>query len=214
MWLTRFFPKTIARLSSPYNADIRVVEERGVLKVLVNGSRQSGEYIKMLWDTAFDAFDVGEHKAVSSILVLGVGGGTVIHLLSHLFPEANITAVDIDPTMIDVGRRYFKLDAIPHLTLVEADARAYVVSQAKRPPRYDLIVVDLFVGRDIPEFVSDISFLQDCKRLLSKRGSIVINYLRELSYGEKSNEVKSKLEQLFSTVQEIVLYRNRFFFSE
>src|SRR3989344_2102034 len=109
-WFSYIFPQTILRTSSKYNDDIRVNEERGKLKLLVNGSRESGEYIEKLWKEAFAAFGFGGLGSVTpSILVLGVAGGTVIHLLRRMFPAAAITGVDIDDVMLDIGRTYFGL---------------------------------------------------------------------------------------------------------
>src|SRR3990167_4267490 len=97
-WFSYIFPQTILRTSSKYNSHIRINEERGKLKLLVNGSRESGEYIEKLWKEAFAAFGLGSglnapQGLPPSILVLGVAGGTVIHLLHHMYPIATITGV-------------------------------------------------------------------------------------------------------------------------
>lgn len=198
------FPRTVARFSTKYNQDIRVVEESGKCKLLVNGSRQSGAYIEWLWKKALTAFRLGSCR---SILVLGVGGGTVIHLLHKRYPQAHITAVDIDSTMIEIGKRYFALGGIPNLTLVCADAKDFVEKKTK----FDLIVVDLFVGRHIPEFVRQKNFLTTLK----ERGSVVvINYLRELEYEEQSMNLKKALKAIFGNVRDFSIERNRFFLAQ
>ena len=81
-----FFPKTVLKISSRYNADIRVVREWSGMKLLVHGSPQSGSYIRMLWSRALRKFHVDSLQTIHSILVLGVGGGTVIDLLAKRFP--------------------------------------------------------------------------------------------------------------------------------
>mgnify|MGYP001613220136 CR=1 FL=1 len=198
-FVSYFIPQEVARFSTKYNHDIRVVEESGKFKLLVNGSRQSGRYIEWLWKKAFAAFGLGSCR---SILVLGVGGGTVIHLLHKRYPKALITAVDIDPKMIEIGKKYFGLSRVPNLELVIADAKDY-----NKTAEYDLIVVDLFIGGNIPDFVSSVAFL---KRL---EGSVVIiNYLRELEYREKSQKLKSMLEKIFSVVKNYQIARNSFYF--
>src|SRR3989344_462699 len=101
-----FFPVLLFKTSSRFNPDIRVVREWGGMKLLVNGSRQSGPNIRKLWERAFRAFRLDAVGTIKSILVLGIGGGTVIELLSARFPTAAITAVDVDQTIIDIAKDY------------------------------------------------------------------------------------------------------------
>ncbi len=215
-WFSYLFPRTILRTSSRYNRDIRINEERGKLKLLVNGSRQSGEYIEKLWKEAFAAFNLrSDLKAPQgltfSILVLGVAGGTVIHLLHHMYPAATITGVDIDEVMLDIGRTYFGLGAIERLTLVHQDAKQYVTEAITRKKRYDLIIVDLFFGRDIPAFVKDQVFLEQLHQLLKGNGRVIINFLREKEYELQSDELMKSLKKTFLAVGDFGIYHNRFF---
>src|SRR3990170_5760994 len=138
-FVSYIIPQTIARFSTKYNEDIRVVEESGKPKLLVDGSRQSGGYVEWLWKKAFAAFKLGSglkgpQGLIPTILVLGVGGGTVIHLLHKRYPDAHITAVDIDPKMIEIGKRFFALGTIPNLSLVVADAEKFI----KKKTHFDL----------------------------------------------------------------------------
>ncbi|MBI4062501.1 methyltransferase domain-containing protein [Candidatus Gottesmanbacteria bacterium] len=198
-FVSYIIPQTIARFSTKYNHDIRVIEESGKFKLLVNGSRQSGKYIEWLWKRAFHAFRL---PPCQSILVLGVGGGTVIHLLHKRYPDANITAVDIDPKMIEIGKKYFGLSRVSNVELIIANAKNYKITH-----EYDLIIVDLFLGRHIPDFVSSQSFL---KQLRSK--VVIINYLRELEYKEKSQKLEDLLETIFPVVKNYQIAHNSFYF--
>jgi spermidine synthase len=209
-WLSYIFPRTIAKFSSPYNKEIRINEEKGKLKLLVNGSRQSGAYIEMLWKGAFKEFQIPQRFTPKKILVLGVAGGTVIHLLHTFYPEASIVAVDIDQTMIDVGIRYFDLDTIDELAFVCQDAEEFVKKQSHA---FDLIIVDLFIGTHVPNLILKKSFLTKLKTSLSSAGAIIINYLREFEYLEKSEQLKKTIETIFSCRAEKSIYGNRFFFA-
>jgi spermidine synthase len=185
------------------------VEEQGKIKLLVNGSRQSGEYIKMLWQRAFTSFGIQRSTDVRRILVLGVAGGTVIHLLHELYTEASITGVDIDKTMLDIGTKYFSLSTVPHLLLTAADARTFV---SETRSHWDLIVIDLFIGFSIPPFVGEDGFLDNIHRVLSPNGIVLINYLHELEYIRLSDLFLAKLHRHFRTVRDSTVYFNRFFF--
>lgn len=201
-FVSYFIPQEVARFGTKYNQDIRVIEESGKLKLLVNGSRQSGKYVEWLWKKTLSEFNLGSD--FNNILVLGVAGGTVIGLLHTMYPDCRITGVDIDPQMIEIGKRFFGLDTIPNLTLVCADAKKFI----EKKLHFDLIIVDVFTGRHIPEFVGNKKFLTTLKQ----RGNMaIINYLRELEYKEKSQKLQDMVEKLFPVVKNYQIAHNSFY---
>jgi len=206
--LSYIVPRTVKRASTSYNRDIRVVEENGKYKLLVNGSRQSGEYIKELWQKACAEFGIITSPDVKSILVLGVAGGTVIHLLRGIYPDAEITGVDIDKTMIEIGKKYFGLSGVPGLTLRTEDAKVFM----KKNTHWDMVVIDLFIGAAIPPFVGEDEFLSDVKNSLTPNGKLLINYLYELEYKQLSDLFIVILRKLFSNAADYKIYNNRFFY--
>jgi len=212
-WKSYLFPQTILITSSPYNRHIRVNEEWGKMKLLVDGSSQSGAYIKKLWKKALKRFAVNTHLPVRNTLVLGVGGGTVISLLHDLFPHMTQTCVDRDNVIIDIAKKYFSIGQIPNITLIEVDAQKYVQRLVKEKKMYDCIVVDLFSGPHVPEFVSDERFLRLLKIILTENGCILINYLREREYKKKSDELDRSLQSVFSEVKDFPIAYNRFFYA-
>ncbi len=204
-------PRAVARYSSPFNRDIRVLEEKGKYKILVNGSRQSGEYVQKLWQHAFCEFGIIPSPDIRKILVLGVAGGTVIHLTSEIYPDAVIDGVDIDEKMIGIGKKYFGLDRIRGLRLIVSDAKAFLAKAVRKREHWDMILVDTHVGSEVPEFVNNDRFLTDLRRTLSPRGIAIVNYLRELKYQELSEQLRKKLKKIFRNISETDIYFNRFF---
>ena len=209
--LSYLFPRVVARYSSPYNRDIRVLEEKGKYKILVNGSRQSGEYVLKLWQHAFCAFGIIPSPDIRRILVLGVAGGTVIHLLHAMYPDANIVGVEIDTEMIRIGKKYFGLDRVEGLTLVESDANVFLAKAVRAKKHWDMILVDTHVGPEVPEFVNDERFLKLVRRARESRGIMIVNYLRELKYQSLSGHLRTNLKKIFGNVRETDIYFNRFF---
>lgn len=205
-WSSFIFPRFILKTTSAFNRDIRVVEEGGKNKLLVNGSRQSGEYIKLLWGHAFSQFNIYPSPDIKRILVLGVAGGTVIHLLRTIYPDADIEGVDIDEEMIRIGRKYFDLG---EFRITNADANAYVASARKR---WHVIIIDLYIGASIPSFVADPIFLRNVHRSLLPGGKAIINYLYEYEYKTLSDLLLVKLKETFSEVKDTKIYNNRFFY--
>lgn len=209
--LSYIVPRVVVRDSSPINRDIRVLEEKGKYKLLVDGSRQSGEYVLKLWQQALCTFGIIPSPDVQSILVLGVGGGTIIHLLHALYPDALITGVDMDEKMVSIGKKYFGLNKVSGLTLSVSDAKEFVRRSAATKKQWDMVVVDLFVGAAIPAFVGEETFILNVKRIMTSKGVLLINYLREREYGTLAALLLGKLEKIFHSVKDCDVCFNRFF---
>jgi spermidine synthase len=188
-----------------------VLEEKGKYKLLVNGSRQSGEYVRKLWQHAFCVFGIIPSPDVRKILVLGVAGGTVVHLLHAMYPDATIEGVEIDKEMIVIGKKYFGLDRVERLTLTKSDAKAFLEKVARKQMHWDMVVVDLFVGATIPAFVSEEGFIRNLKQVMTPKGMAIINYLREREYGTLAVLLRGKLEKIFHSVKDCEVCFNRFF---
>jgi len=212
-WFSYFYPHTLTRFSSTYNKDIHVVQVSQQNSLYVNGSSQSGLYIRRLWRNAMKGFGINRHNSPKNILICGVAGGTVIHLLNSLYPNAIMVGVDIDEDMIDVGRKYFGLGDIQTLTLVAQDAKDFLQDGIKKGITFDMIVIDIFIGKHLPPFLLDETFWGSVKNLLNEKGILLLNYLREDDYLAKSDKVENILIKLFMTVKDKTIYRNRFFFA-
>jgi spermidine synthase len=209
-WKSYFFPQTILITSSSYNHHIRINEEWGKMKLIVNGSPQSGAYIAHLWKHAFNHFSIGSHKA-GNALVLGVGGGTVMTLLSSYFPGIKQTCVDIDNVILDVAKKYFFIHSIQNIVLIHADVKTYMKQLIRSKKTYDCIIVDLYIGGRVPTFIEQKYFILHLEKLLSKEGFLCMNYLREKEYEMKSDKLFMTLQSVFPTVSDYRIARNRFF---
>lgn len=126
---------------------------------------------------------------IKQVLVLGMGGGSVIQTLREKFySTAAIDAVEIDPVVIQIARKEFHIDRFEPLNIIEADAYDFVFESSKK---YDLIVVDVFLGNRIPEKITEMDFFQAVLYLLNPGGSMLFNVMK-VTYSDE------KLEQLLS----------------
>ena len=78
------------------------------------------------------------------VLLLGLGGGTIPHLLHRAHTPASMTVIENDPVIIDVAKRHFSVGAIPGLTIIERDATAGIRALHGEGARFDLILDDVF----------------------------------------------------------------------
>jgi predicted membrane-bound spermidine synthase len=109
-----------------------------------------------------------------SAIVLGVGGGGVMHLLKRLIPGIDVTGVEQDPVHIDLARRFFDIND-RDFTIVEGDAVAWMRTFDRK---VDLIVDDLF-AHDLsrPAHIAPDWHACLSERLHETRGVLVQNYL-------------------------------------
>ncbi len=106
------------------------------------------------------------------MLVVGVGGGTLPMFLRRHYPDAAIDAVDIDPQVIEVARRFLDFREDATLRAYAADGRAFI--EAVREP-YDVIFLDAFSSSEVPAHLTTREFLQAVRRALTPGGVVVGN---------------------------------------
>lgn len=111
----------------------------------------------------------------TSILVVGLGGGTLPMALQELFPSASIDAVEIDPAVIRVAEKFFGFDAGSNTRVHAMDARVFGRRAARGKKQYDLILLDAYNGEYIPEHLMTAEYLTETKALLAPGGVLAAN---------------------------------------
>ena len=155
---------------------------------------QSGGIIKDVWQPVFQKLKTIDLK-LKSWLILGLATGTVARLIPQ---TVKIIGVEIDPIMIAIGKKHFGLDQIPNLKFVIKDANDYLF---KTKDHFDYILVDLYLGDQIPKFVYSNKFLGQLDQL----GQLVI--LNHLFHSDSQKhaalELAEKLKKYFTSVTPI-----------
>lgn len=107
-----------------------------------------------------------------SVLFLGSGAGA---MLSSLPQGPQLSMVEIDPTIIEIGKKYFGFDHLPAPYVYNDDARHALKVLREQNASYDLIVMDVFSGITLPAHVFTTEAFRDLSRLLKSGGLIIIN---------------------------------------
>lgn len=188
------YPQKIEVVSSQINNKIEVVQYCGKYSLHVQKLSQSGRLVQTLWKKGVQKAHEGK-KDVSKILVLGMGGGSVIEVLTKQYPKAKIKAIEIDRTMITLGRKYFHLNSYKNVSIEIADAIEWVKNKKKE--KYELIIVDLFIGNKVPKELETIKFLVNSKKCLSVKGTIIINRIQK----KTSIQFEKTLTSVFNSVK-------------
>ena len=111
----------------------------------------------------------------ASVLIVGLGGGTLPMALRDLLPNARIDTVEIDEAVVRVAKEYFGYREDEYNRAIIQDARVYGKRSALRGLTYDLIILDAFNGEYIPEHLMTVEFLEEMRALLSDDGVLVAN---------------------------------------
>lgn len=130
-------------------------------------------------------------------LLLGFGGGTVATLLARRCLGVDITGVERDGAVIGAARQDFSLDALPRLTLIQADAFAWMDAMDAMDasgPRFDLIVVDLYEGGRLAMGALTTRFLRQVAARLTADGVATIN----LMVTGRTSEQVHRIERVFT----------------
>ena len=125
--------------------------------------------------------------APESILIVGLGGGTLPRALFNALPDAVIDTVEIDPAVVRVAKQYFGYQTGPRQRVFVEDGRAFIERAHREGRHYDLIMLDAFDVNYIPPHLLTREFLQHVKALLTPDGVVVANTIsRSKVYDQES----------------------------
>lgn len=155
------------------------------------------------WYLAAPWFSGNFRGQVGGVLILGLGAGAVVKLYNRAYQVKGITGVEIDPVIIDLGRKYFNLND-DNLQIVNGEAGAYL---KKDTQKYDLILVDAFKENIFEVSLESASFLQEAKAHLADEGLLLVNRVAGLS----NQDLEQKLKQVFKTVAALKVHHNIFY---
>jgi spermidine synthase len=192
--------KILEEIESPINGEIKVVKGLAFgTYIQVEGLTQSGGILKNVWKKPLKKL-YGQNLQVETCLILGLGGGTVAGLVRDFWKDAEITGIELDPKMVEMGKKYLELDEWGVKTVID-DAYGFVNQKAQlKNQNYDLILIDTYVGREFPKKFEKEEFLLSVKKLMGENGRAIFN---RLYYGEKRPEAVrfgNKLEKIFKRV--------------
>jgi spermidine synthase len=194
--------KTVYQTNSFYGR-IRVVDfPEEQQRVLLNDGLTQGRYNygtkkpAVSFPYALADLLLEQKKDPENALVLGLGAGFVPRLLFRKIPDIRITAVEINPAMIDVADQYFDLP--PHkenntnFTVIQGDARVWVKNCTTK---FDHIVLDTFLGDNTPGHLLSYEMFCDIRAILTDDGALAINIFGSM-LGEQSRLIQSVVKTM------------------
>lgn len=180
------------------------VVRRGDVVTLWSGSNKQTEIIDRgdrdftpnLEYSRSSFLSLGFHPDPRSILVLGLGGGAIPTLLHRILAEAVIDVVEIDSEIPAIAREYFYFSMSERLRLYVDDA-FYFLRDAKK--QYDIVIMDAYIGNQLPETVDSMAFIAEARRAMAPRGVFVANLMSANQSLFKA--MLARIEKLFENIR-------------
>ena len=173
-WRSWFFTE---KFSSDKNGLIEVRKLFGWQAITVDGFFQSGSYAIGMLNAMLKK--VPRDYPAKSILIIGLGGGGGVSTLRKRFPKATIVAIEHDPVMVEISKRFFFTPQNFTPEIITGDAREVVRSFATQSRHFDVVVLDIFRGGDASPLIREGDFVQMLAKTLSTTGYLLINFFRE-----------------------------------
>jgi spermidine synthase len=194
--------KVLEEIESPVNGKIRVLRSLGFgTYIQVENLTQSGGVVRDVWRTTLRKV-ASSKKNVARALILGLGGGSGALLVRKYWPKVKITGVDIDLMMVELGKEYLGLDKA-RVKIQIQDAHQFCTEYVIRNTKYDLILVDTYLGHHYPKKFESEKFLKLIFKLLTDDGVAVFNRLYWDKHRLLANKFEKKLEKIFSKVERV-----------
>jgi len=103
--------------------------------------------------------------------IIGLGAGTIPRELTAAYGPIPIDGVEIDGTIVDLGRQYFHMNE-PNLNVIVQDGRYFLRTTSHK---YDIIGIDAYQQPYVPFQLTTLEFFQEVRAHLTPTGVTVIN---------------------------------------
>ncbi|XP_075991891.1 eEF1A lysine and N-terminal methyltransferase homolog [Anticarsia gemmatalis] len=150
------------------------------------------------------------HTPASSIAVLGLGGGSLCMFLRKCYDDLKVTAVDLDPAMLEIARDHFELQTDEHLEVQIKDGLDFLKDEVKKGNKYSCVMFDMdskdrSVGLSCPprQFLEN-HVLDDVSNVLAENGHFILNLVCRDT--ELHSSILDTLKRHFKHLTTVKLY--------
>lgn len=105
------------------------------------------------------------------VAIIGLAAGTIAHQFTQVYGPVRIDGVEIDPAIVNVGRKYFAMNE-PNLHVYVQDGRTFLEITHEH---YDLVAIDAFQQPYIPFQLTTREFFTTIRSHLSPTGVVALN---------------------------------------
>jgi spermidine synthase len=200
----------VFEVTSPYH-HIQVVDRGGMRTLRFDNATESRMSLE---DPLQGHFEYTEYfhmpwlwnDKIQSVLMIGLGGGSIQRSYQHYYPQVQTETVELDPKVLDVARQFFQLKESENLKVVLSDGRVHLRRTQKK---YDLIILDAYTanryGSYIPYELATREFFGLAKDHLTENGVLAYNVIGSV-YGRDENIVGAMVRTLKTSFPHVALF--------
>ncbi len=167
--------KLLHKSTSLYG-ELKVIDVPMGRILLIDGVSQSGEDVTKNEALPPYVADMNSliHRyqpQVKQVLMIGLGGGSLVHPM--LAAGLTVDVVEIDKQVVYAAEHFFNVDP-SKVNITLDDGRRFV---RETPKRYDVVIMNAFIGESTPVHLISREFFQETKRILNPGGIVVVNFV-------------------------------------
>jgi spermidine synthase len=129
--------------------------------------------------------------SVNTVLVLGAGLGSMVRIMHSKGQYPHFTLVEHDKVVLQWALEFLEADH----TKIKPVCNSAQAFMNNNKATYDLVFIDIFNGRSVPEFVTTKAFLQLCQKSVKPGGYLIFNYIIENKH--QWQDVKETFSSIF-----------------
>lgn len=192
---------TVKEGRSPINGVYKVVMWFNRPRLIIGNMVQSGGAVRKIWNKAIASLKAKNVK-INRALIIGLGCGDAAFEIQNHYRHAKIAGVEIDTHVVEMARCYFDLATVKNLSISIADGAKYVakLSRSKRAPKFDLIIIDAYLGNVMPRTFRSKNYFRQLTKLLTHDGVVIYNHLFYDQYQQEAEKFIKELETEFGQV--------------
>jgi spermidine synthase len=134
-------------------------------------------------------------------LIVGLGGGGMIHFLRHHDADLVVDVVEIDPVVIRVAEQYFGVRSEGNVRIIQDDARKFLDADGEA---YDVIYMDAFLGESeatdasgVPLHLKNAPFFEVVQSRLTPEGVVVFNLHQHRNHRQDLDAIRAAFAQAY-----------------
>jgi protein-L-isoaspartate O-methyltransferase len=167
--------RTVFEATTVVSGRVRVVDYRAERRLVVGGDILSvypldGDWSRVEQEYWWRALTMAPER--STALLIGLGGGTQVHLLQRLARPRLVTVIERDPVIVRVACEWFGLRRAGRLEILCGDAEQIVPTLVAAGRRFDFVMEDAAYAEP-PERA--VPFTRAVVPLVAAGGYLVIN---------------------------------------
>lgn len=138
-----------------------------------------------------------------AILEIGLGGGSLDMFLHQMNPKLNITAVELDPTVVNLAQKWFNVVNDQTRRTITTDGLEYVKQAERNGEKYDVVFLDACDNSKIIPCPSKLFRTSEMygsfSAIIKSTGALVVNILPQDEDAAEIIEIIEDLSQYFGS---------------